>query len=210
MAAELATGKASVLPQPDTYGRPILFIRTAKHVTGQFPIADSKRLCVHMIEQAISALPPGKEQFLGLFDLRGFSVANSDLEFASFLVRAADEQARSAHRLFRVLLADALAAAPLDLTPRPPKLTKHTHTLYVPCSCHTSTTAIVAQIEAFFKYYPRRVGQVLLVESPWLFKPLWQVLKPLMGKYSALVRFVSVDDLKKEFFTPETLPAEFK
>lgn len=44
------------------------------------------------------------------------------------------------------------------------------------------------QIEAFFEYYPRRVGQVLLVEAPWVFGPAWEVIRPLMRKYAALVR----------------------
>jgi hypothetical protein len=43
------------------------------------------------------------------------------------------------------------------------------------------------QIEAFFEYYPRRVGQVLFVEAPWVFTPLWHAIKPMMRKYGALV-----------------------
>jgi hypothetical protein len=29
--------------------------------------------------------------------------------------------------------------------------------------------------------------QVLFVEAPWVFQPAWQVIKPLMRKYAALV-----------------------
>lgn len=65
------------------------------------------------------------------------------------------------------------------------------------------------QVEAFFEYYPRRVGQVLLVEAPWVFGPAWELIKPLMRKYAALVRFVSVAELRNEYFTESTLPAEF-
>lgn len=43
------------------------------------------------------------------------------------------------------------------------------------------------QVEAFFEYYPRRVGQVLFVDAPWVFYPAWEVIKPLMRKYKALV-----------------------
>lgn len=43
------------------------------------------------------------------------------------------------------------------------------------------------QVDAFFEYYPRRVGQVLMVEAPWVFTPAWEVIKPLLRKYKALV-----------------------
>lgn len=42
-------------------------------------------------------------------------------------------------------------------------------------------------MEAFFEYYPRRVSQVLFVDAPWVFFPAWEVIKPLMRKYAALV-----------------------
>jgi hypothetical protein len=48
-------------------------------------------------------------------------------------------------------------------------------------------TNISSQVEAFFEYFPRRVGQVLFVDAPWVFQPAWQVIKPLMRKYAALV-----------------------
>jgi len=167
VSREMSTGKAYVHSSPDVYGRPVIVIRTRLHVVGEFPTDDSKRLCVKLIDDAISRLPPPNsaaagssssssaefsgEQIVGIFDLRGFQVPrNADFVFAKFMV------------------------------------------------------------EAFFEYYPRRVGQVLFVEAPWVFNPAWQVIRPLMRKYAALVRFVSVDELRKEFFTPETLPADFK
>lgn len=55
-----------------------------------------------------------------------------------------------------------------------------------------------------------RMGQVLLVDAPWIFKAPWQVIKPLLRKYQALVRFVTSEQLAAEFFTPETLPADFR
>lgn len=42
-------------------------------------------------------------------------------------------------------------------------------------------------VEAFFEYYPRRVGQVLFVDAPWVFQPAWAAIQPLMRKYAALV-----------------------
>lgn len=47
---------------------------------------DDERLCVFLIEKALSKLPPGKEQILGIFDLRGFGTENADLRYLTFLV----------------------------------------------------------------------------------------------------------------------------
>lgn len=55
---------------------------------GEFPLDDSKRLCVHLLEEAIAQLPPGNETLVGIFDLRGFGSKNADLGFVRFLVSA--------------------------------------------------------------------------------------------------------------------------
>lgn len=65
------------------------------------------------------------------------------------------------------------------------------------------------QVDVFFLYYPKRLGQVLMLDAPWGFQPGWEVVKPWLKKYAALVRFVSREELRKEFFTPETCPEEF-
>lgn len=36
----------------------------------------------------MSRLPPGGEQIMGIFDLRGFELKNADLQFAGFLIEA--------------------------------------------------------------------------------------------------------------------------
>jgi len=152
VAREYASGKAYVHSATDKYGRPAIVIRTKLHAVGDYPIDDSKRLCIHLIDGAVAqAVAGGGEQIVGIFDLRGFEVPrNADFAFAAFMV------------------------------------------------------------EAFFEYYPRRVAQVLLVDAPWVFQPAWAVIKPLMRKYAALVRFVSTEELRREFFTPGTLPPDFK
>jgi hypothetical protein len=55
---------------------------------GQFPAADSQRLCVYLLEEALRQLPAGQEQLVGIFDLRGFGVQNADVLFATFMVRS--------------------------------------------------------------------------------------------------------------------------
>ena len=77
----------------------------------------------------------------------------------------------------------------------------------------TSTAALKermrAQVDIFFLYYPKRLGQVLFVDAPWGFSPGWELVKPWLKKYAALVRFVSVKELRADFFTPATLPEDF-
>jgi hypothetical protein len=51
---------------------------------------------------------------------------------------------------------------------------------------------------------------VLLVDAPWIFKAPWEAFKPLLRKYAALVRFVNRKQLAAEYFTKDTLPADFK
>ena len=48
--------------------------------------SEDERLCVFLLEKALSKLPDGKEEILGIFDLRGFGVKNADLKFLTFLV----------------------------------------------------------------------------------------------------------------------------
>ncbi|XP_028784033.1 uncharacterized protein LOC114740078 isoform X2 [Neltuma alba] len=64
--------------------------------------------------------------------------------------------------------------------------------------------------DAFYYYYPRRVAQVLFVDAPLIFKPIWQMAKPLLKSYASLVKFCSAETVRKEYFTPETLPASFR
>ena len=52
----------------------------------EYPLEDSKRLCVHLLEEALAELPEGGETLLGVFDLRNFRHRNADLAFVRFLV----------------------------------------------------------------------------------------------------------------------------
>lgn len=53
-----------------------------------------------------------------------------------------------------------------------------------------------------FDVYPKRIGQVLLVGAPLIFQPVWAVIKPLLGKYAALVQFVSPPEAEAYFGSP--------
>ena len=54
-------------------------------------------------------------------------------------------------------------------------------------------------IKLMFDIYPKRIGQVLLVGAPLIFQPLWQVVRPLLGKYASLVQFVSAKEASALF-----------
>ena len=64
----------------------------------------------------------------------------------------------------------------------------------------------LTQVDLFFDYYPRRLSQVLVVDAPWVFRPAWTVVRPMLRKYALLVRFVSRQELRAEFFDETTLP----
>lgn len=148
VAAEAATGKAFLHSHNDVNGRPVIVVRVARHITGDRPLEESKKLCAFLLEKGISQMPENCETLLGIFDLRGFGHRNADFGFVRFLV------------------------------------------------------------DVFFLYYPKRLGQVLMLDAPWGFQPGWEVVKPWLKKYAALVRFVTREELRNEFFTPETCPEE--
>ncbi|XP_009763837.1 uncharacterized protein [Nicotiana sylvestris] len=144
------TGKAYVHDCFDVYGRPVLIVEASKHFPQKQDPDEDEKLCVFLIEKALSGLPPGKQDILGIFDLRGFGTENADLKFLTFM------------------------------------------------------------FDVFYYYYPRRLGQVLFVDAPFVFKPLWQLVKPVLKSYASLVRFCSAKDVREEYFTEETVPASFR
>jgi hypothetical protein len=38
---------------------------------------------------------------------------------------------------------------------------------------------------------PKRAGEVLMVDAPWAFMPPFNLMRPLLGKYADLIKFVS-------------------
>ena len=64
-------------------------------------------------------------------------------------------------------------------------------------------------MDCFFTYYPKRVSQVLFVDAPWIFQPSYALIKPMLQKYAALVRFVDRPTLVREYFTNDTVPKDF-
>ncbi|TYI65986.1 hypothetical protein E1A91_D09G193600v1 [Gossypium mustelinum] len=127
------TGKAYVHDFLDVNDRPVLIVVASKH-----------------LPDALSKLPAGQEQILGIVDLRGFGTKNADLSYLTFL------------------------------------------------------------FDVFYYYYPKRLGEVLFVEAPFVFQPIWQLTKPLLKSYASMVKFCSTETVRKEYFTEETLPISFR
>lgn len=144
------TGKAYLHTSPDIEGRPVVVVVAANHVPARDDLIESEKLCIYLIEKALSQLPPGKDKILGIFDLRGFTSKNGDLKFVKFLV------------------------------------------------------------DVFFNYYPKRLDQVLFVEAPFIFQPGWNMVKPWLKSYASLVRFCTVEVVRQEYFTADTVPLGFK
>ncbi|GJN19699.1 hypothetical protein PR202_gb07001 [Eleusine coracana subsp. coracana] len=80
------TGKAYVHDSLDIYGRPVLVVVAAKHFPSKQDPVENEKLCAYLVEMALSRLPLGTENILGIFDLRGFGVENGDLQFLKFLI----------------------------------------------------------------------------------------------------------------------------
>ncbi|XP_010519540.1 PREDICTED: CRAL-TRIO domain-containing protein C3H8.02-like [Tarenaya hassleriana] len=148
IAAE--TGKAYVHDFLDVKGRPVLAVVASKHTPGLLDRIEDEKLCVFLLEKALSKLPEGQHKILGLLDLRGYRTENADLKFLTFL------------------------------------------------------------FDVFYCYYPSRLDEVLFVDAPFVFKPIWQFIKPLVKKYASLVKFCSSETVRKEYFTDETLPTSFR
>ncbi|KAG7614003.1 CRAL-TRIO lipid binding domain [Arabidopsis suecica] len=144
------TGKAYVHGFLDVKGRPVVIVAPAKHIPGLLDPIEDEKLCVFLLEKALSKLPAGQHKILGIFDLRGFGSQNADLKFLTFL------------------------------------------------------------FDVFYYYYPSRLDEVLFVDAPFIFQPIWQFTKPLVKQYASLVKFCSAETVRKEYFTEETLPSNFR
>lgn len=155
---EAATGKAVLLPELDAFDRPVIYVTLTKHETETRELARTCKLCVRLVDDALERMgyvyedsapaasrASSQQTLLCVFDLRGFTMKNADIEFVKFFIKC------------------------------------------------------------IFDYFPKRISQVLLIEPPWVFTPVWQIVKPLMGKYASLVRQVKASDAAAYFKEDSTL-----
>eukprot|EP00892_Ulva_mutabilis_P005675 jgi/Ulvmu1/347/UM001_0352.1 len=64
-------------------------------------------------------------------------------------------------------------------------------------------------IQAFFNYYPKMAGEVLMVDAPSAFLASYELMRPALGKYGNLIRFVKRAEVAR-YFSPEAVPNEFR
>ena len=64
-------------------------------------------------------------------------------------------------------------------------------------------------VHALRSYYPKRLGQVALVDPPTvLFESAWSVIKPAVGRHAKLVRLISNAELRRDYFPPNRAPRD--
>ncbi|CAE8632145.1 unnamed protein product [Polarella glacialis] len=116
---EMRSRKAYLHKHLDVVGRPVLVAVAQRHSVLDRRFEESCQMCAWFMEQMLDRLdtvpPPSAglpqrsseatEQALGIFDLRGFSPLQADVEFAKFLVDVLYSYYPS--RFGRVLLVDA-------------------------------------------------------------------------------------------------------
>ncbi|KAH6825838.1 Sec14p-like phosphatidylinositol transfer family protein [Perilla frutescens var. hirtella] len=64
--------------------------------------------------------------------------------------------------------------------------------------------------DTLYYYYPQRLSEVLFVDTPFMYMPIWQLIKPFLKSYADLVKFCSSKTLVEEYFTLDTVPDDFR
>ena len=143
IASSIASNAAYVHPHLDKEGRAVIVVEISKHMKDERDLDAAKLHAVWAVEKCLKMMeesPSGSGGIYAVWDMRGFSGANADLDLAKFCI-----------------------------------------------------------LDVFRKYYPKRLEQVAAVDSPWAFKPIWAILKPIIGKYSSVVKFCKVQDVLDNF-----------
>ncbi|KAL0364564.1 UNVERIFIED_CONTAM: hypothetical protein Sangu_0554000 [Sesamum angustifolium] len=208
IAAE--TGKAYVHNYPDVYGRPVLIVEAAKHFPG---IKNETEPLNKSTENYQNYAPSITEECLLLVAEWGAAAVTfaSDLSLLVDDMRQCSsiqkQEPREDEKLCVFMIEKALSKLPAgkqEILEMPPNISESVvakssdHLFYLPI------------FDAFYYYYPRRLGQVLFVDAPFVFKPVWQLVKPLLKSYASLVRFCSAKTVREEYFTADILPPIFR
>lgn len=150
IAPSIAEGAAYLHPHLDVEGRAVIIVEISKHVIKRRDLETAKKHAVHAVEECLrrmEATPGGSGSIYAVWDMRGFSGSNADLDLAKFCI-----------------------------------------------------------LDVFREYYPKRLSQVAAIDSPWAFKPVWAILKPIIGKYASVVQFCSVAEVIANFKEGEAPP----
>ena len=187
-----------------------MVIRCAKHVIGEFPLESSVRLASYVLEKAVA-------------ELREEGGGEEGEEEGSGSGRRSEESGEPSEPSVSPLQtsspssSSSLASSSSSSSPSSSSYPggNDVETLlgifdlrgFGPRNADLSFARFL--VDACFLYYPRRLGAVLFVDAPWAFKPVWAVVKPLLRKYGALVRFVSADEVRTVYFAEGQAPPGF-
>ena len=166
----------------DKLGRPVVVAVAARHNMFLRRLPESQLLCVEVLEEAINAL----DTIDAATDLAAIDGARRRGERFSVASTAEEGRANGVTQLLGIFDLRDLSPANVD---------------FEFCSF---------LIESIYQYYPQRLGQVLLVEPQGFFTVAWEVIRPQLGRHADVVRFVGLNELRSEYFTPETLPDDFR
>jgi len=185
VAAEAATGKAVLHTHPDAAGRPVVVVTAAKHVTGAAPLRATVELGAFLVERAVS-------------------LAGDPLVAGEGRGKAAAAPPPPAP--------PPPALQPAAGHPPPSSFTSPDGTLLAIIDLHAFGRAnadfafMRFLVDALYRYYPRRVAAVLLVDAPPGFAAIWAVVRPWLGKYGALARFVPAREVCDAYFEGGAAP----
>ncbi|KAA8495424.1 CRAL-TRIO domain-containing protein [Porphyridium purpureum] len=84
--AELQSSKTELHPKTDKYGRRVLIVRARLHFASQYGPNSNRKVVKHVLDEAVASLDPGVETIMVIIDLKGFSIANADLNLARYLI----------------------------------------------------------------------------------------------------------------------------
>ena len=180
VAGEAATGKAALHAHPDAAGRPVVIVTAARHLTGAAPLRKTVELGAYLVERAVA--------------LAGDPLVSGE---EGGTAGAAGSPARGA------------------LTPPPPSppfaspdgTVLAIIDLYAFGRRNADFAFMRFLVDALYAFYPRRVAAVLLVDAPPGFAAVWAVVRPWLGKYGALARFVSAGEVCDAYFEGGAAPA---
>ena len=86
---EAKTGKAVLMKERDVLGRPVVLVTLIKHEVATRVLEDTQKLCVKLLDEGLEELKKEgfeQETVMCVYDLRGFSMKNADIDFTKFFI----------------------------------------------------------------------------------------------------------------------------
>lgn len=189
-AREQRTRKGYLHAHKDKLGRPVVVAVAGRHNVFMRQLPESKLLCTQVLDAALERLQPVRPLPLEAAADKATASVDPIAASASTGDEAAEDWADGGTAVSQII-------GVFDLRGLGPQTFDFEFVAFL--------------IETIYRYYPQRLGQVLLVAPPpFVFEAAWKVILPQLGRHADVVRFVSLRELRAEYFTPETLPLDFR